>query len=228
MTDTAADAPAEPEATETEMASADAVDAPAPMPDDETMAEADPAPAADEAATEDATTEVAAEEPAGTTTETDVTEMASAEAPAAEAPEAEASEAVASTEADAAAEPATEMAAASDGAWPEEQMAFLDGDPAAGERVWRQCSACHVAEREQNRVGPHLVDIIGREVASLDGFRYSDALRELQGQTWTPRELDAWIENPRGYARGTSMGYAGLREEEQRRNLFAYLYSLQQ
>lgn len=101
------------------------------------------------------------------------------------------------------------------------------GMPILSSRVWNQCRACHVAEQEQNRVGPHLVGIVGRDIASIDGFRYSSALQELQGNQWTPEELDAWLLNPREYASGTSMSYPGVKDDGDRANLLAYLYSLQ-
>ena len=106
-------------------------------------------------------------------------------------------------------------------------MAFLEGDADAGARVFNQCKACHVIEQEQNRVGPHLVNIVGRPAASVEGFRYSDALMELQGQEWTPEELDAWLTNPREYAPGNKMSYRGVQDEGDRGDLLAYLWSLQ-
>jgi cytochrome c len=49
------------------------------------------------------------------------------------------------------------------------------GDAAAGQKVFNKCRACHVADKETNRVGPHLVGIIGRKAASVDGFKYPTA-----------------------------------------------------
>lgn len=112
--------------------------------------------------------------------------------------------------------------------WSDEEMALLTADAEAGARVWNQCRACHVADQEQNRVGPHLVDVVGREVASVDGFGYSDALLNHPTEQWTPQELDAWIANPRDYAPGTTMSYSGLRNPEDRANLLTYLYEMQQ
>lgn len=122
---------------------------------------------------------------------------------------------------------APETAAASADGWSDVQLAYLDGDADAGAQFWKQCRACHVAEEEQNRVGPHLVNIVGREAASIDGFRYSQALQGLQGQEWTPEALDAWLTNPRTYAKGTSMVYRGIPDGADRANLLAYLWSLQ-
>lgn len=98
-------------------------------------------------------------------------------------------------------------------------------DPADGKKVYRQCQACHVADKEQNRVGPHLVDVIGREVAAVDSFRYSDALMELGGE-WTVDRMNAWLEDPRGFAPGNRMSYPGVRDEEDRAAVIAYLKSL--
>ncbi|MBB5515273.1 cytochrome c2 [Rubricella aquisinus] len=106
--------------------------------------------------------------------------------------------------------------------------AFMaSADAAAGEQVYRQCRACHVADAPTNRVGPHLVDIVGREKASVDGFRYSDALTSLEGN-WGYEELNGFLENPREYAPGTRMTYNGLRSEQDRANVIAYLESLSQ
>lgn len=105
-------------------------------------------------------------------------------------------------------------------------MAVAEGDPEAGERVFRKCQACHaVGDGAENRVGPVLNGIVGRQVASVDGFAYSDALAELgaSGETWTPEQLSAFLEKPRDYADGTKMSFAGLRREEERADVIAYL-----
>ncbi|WP_300035590.1 cytochrome c family protein [uncultured Roseobacter sp.] len=109
-------------------------------------------------------------------------------------------------------------------------LAFADGhitgDAAAGEKVFRKCKACHaVGEGAENKVGPVLNGIIDRPIASADGFKYSDVLVGLaeEGKTWTPEELAAFLEKPRSYAKGTKMSFAGLRKEDDRMNVIAYL-----
>ncbi len=106
------------------------------------------------------------------------------------------------------------------------EVAFADvyasADPAAGESLWRQCQACHALADGQNGVGPHLYDLVDRPKAAVDGFNYSDALASMGGD-WTPENLSGFIENPRGYAPGTAMAYAGMRDVEDRANLIAYL-----
>ena len=63
---------------------------------------------------------------------------------------------------------------------------------------------------------------MGRDIASADGFGYSDALTGLEGN-WEPESLSGFIENPRGYANGTAMSYGGMDDVEDRANLIAYL-----
>ncbi|MEQ8899149.1 MAG: cytochrome c family protein [Roseovarius sp.] len=97
-------------------------------------------------------------------------------------------------------------------------------DPADGEKVFRKCKACHVVDSEQNRVGPHLVGLVGRDVASVEGFRYSNALQELGGQ-WTEDRLNEWLEDSKGMAPGNKMAFAGLKDEEDRAAVVAYIQS---
>ncbi|WP_135506790.1 c-type cytochrome [Roseovarius aestuariivivens] len=105
-----------------------------------------------------------------------------------------------------------------------------DGDADAGEKVFRKCMACHaVGEGAQNKVGPQLNGVVGREIASVEGFNYSSALADMgaEGKTWTPEELAAFLEKPRDYAKGTKMSFAGLRKEEDRADVIAYLASFE-
>jgi cytochrome c len=112
---------------------------------------------------------------------------------------------------------------------PEEEVvevAFADvyatADAGAGERLWRQCSACHALEPGRNGVEPYLHGLVGRDKHSVEGFSYSDALLSQDG-AWTPENISAFIENPRGYAPGTAMAYNGMRDIEDRANLIAYI-----
>lgn len=101
-------------------------------------------------------------------------------------------------------------------------------DAAEGEKVFRKCQACHqVGPDAENKVGPMLTGIVGRAVASVEGFSYSDVLMEMgaEGKVWTEEELSAFLEKPRDYAKGTKMAFAGLRKEEERADVIAYLAS---
>ena len=100
------------------------------------------------------------------------------------------------------------------------------GDPAAGEKVFRKCMACHqVGEDAKNRVGPTLNGIVGARMAQVEDFEYSPAMVELgeEGRVWTPADLDAFLEKPRTWVPGIKMTFAGLRKEEERRDVIAYL-----
>lgn len=182
------------------------------MPVDEAAAE----PAAEEAAAEPAAEEAAAEPAA---------EEAAAEPAAEEAAAEPAAEEVAAEPAaeEAAAEPAAEEAAetgASDFA-----ALLASADVAAGEKIFRRCAACHKIEDGKNGAGPHLFGVVDRDIASIEGFNYSDALKGLDG-TWTPEKLSEWITNPRDFAPGNRMGFPGLKDEQDRANVIGYLQSI--
>lgn len=102
----------------------------------------------------------------------------------------------------------------------------MAGDAAAGEKVFRKCKACHqVGEGAENKVGPILNDIVGRTVGSVEGFKYSSTFTDMnaEGKVWTAEELAAFLEKPKSYAKGTKMAFAGLRKEDDRANVIAYL-----
>lgn len=104
-------------------------------------------------------------------------------------------------------------------------------DPAlveAGARVFRQCQACHqVGEGASNRVGPILTGVVGRPAASVEGFRYSRAMQAKadEGLVWSDAVLHEYLADPRGYVRGTSMGFAGLRDAGDIDAVIAYIQS---
>jgi cytochrome c len=108
------------------------------------------------------------------------------------------------------------------------QGAGIDGlmaqaDPTAGEAAARKCVACHSFEAGgPNKIGPVLHNVVGRDVASVEGFSYSGALQEKEG-VWDYQALDAFLSNPREWAPGTKMAFAGVKKDEERADLIAYL-----
>lgn len=96
-------------------------------------------------------------------------------------------------------------------------------DPGAGERVFRACAACHKINEPANGVGPHLDGVMGREIAAIGDFGYSGALPD---GVWDIDTMSAWIENPSGFAQGTSMNYRGLAKDGDRAALIAYMISM--
>ncbi|WP_224824842.1 cytochrome c family protein [Cognatishimia sp. MH4019] len=104
------------------------------------------------------------------------------------------------------------------------EVVLASADPDRGERVFGKCRACHKLEDGANGTGPHLYGVVNRAVASED-FGYSGALSEV-AEVWTPENLNGFLESPRNYAPGTSMGFAGLPDVEDRANLIAYLANI--
>ncbi|TVR49372.1 MAG: hypothetical protein EA386_02295 [Rhodobacteraceae bacterium] len=185
------------------------------LPDEEEIAEAeDIAEAEAELEAEEEMAEAEAAEEEAAEAEAAEAEAAEAEAAEAEVAEAEATEEEAETAAE---DSATEAAVA------EDDLALLaNADIANGESVWRQCRSCHVYDAERNQGGPHLVNIIGREVAIADGWRYSSALQDYDG-VWTVEALLEWLENPDSYIPGNQMAFRGLRDEQDRIDVLGYL-----
>ena len=103
--------------------------------------------------------------------------------------------------------------------------AFADGDVVKGEKVFRKCKACHTASEEKNSVGPHLVSIIDRPVASVDGFKYSSAMKEFgaDGKVWDVETLSIYLKKPKALVKKTSMSFSGLKKDKDIENLLAYI-----
>ena len=97
---------------------------------------------------------------------------------------------------------------------------------AAGEKLFNQCKACHKVDGSDG-VGPHLNGVVNRAKASVAGFGYSEALVAMAADAWTPENINGFLENPKGYAPGTKMSFAGLSKVEDRANVVAYLATLQ-
>jgi cytochrome c len=99
-------------------------------------------------------------------------------------------------------------------------------DPSAGETVFRRCAACHVLEAGENRAGPYLHGVVGRDIAAAQGFSFSPALEGIEGN-WDYEALYGFLRNPRQWAPGTTMNFAGLASQADRANIIAYLEQYQ-
>jgi cytochrome c len=125
-----------------------------------------------------------------------------------------------------------EVAGAEEEAAPaEEAVPFADllasADIAAGEDAFRGCASCHKVVQGENGTGPYLYGVVGRPVHGAQGYgAYSGALIAANPDTWTPEALNAFLENPKAYADGTTMTYSGMKKPEDRANLIAWLDSL--
>ncbi len=104
-------------------------------------------------------------------------------------------------------------------------VVMASASAADGEGLWRNCRSCHALEAGVNGVGPHLSGVVNRAVGAVDGFGYSGSLVAV-AETWSPENLNAFLESPKNFAPGTAMGYNGMRKVEDRANLIAYLATI--
>lgn len=101
------------------------------------------------------------------------------------------------------------------------------GDVAKGEAVFAKCKACHTANQGgASGIGPNLYGIVGKPVGKhAAGFAYSADLA-AKGGNWDFATLNDWLKNPKAFAAGTKMSFAGLPKGEDRANVILYLNSL--
>ena len=96
-------------------------------------------------------------------------------------------------------------------------------DIKAGEKVFKKCKACHYADREKHKTGPHLVNIIGRTAGSLEDYKkYSKAMK-ASGIVWDETTLAEYLRAPKKYIKGTKMAFVGLKKDADIENVIAYL-----
>ena len=105
---------------------------------------------------------------------------------------------------------------------------LANADASSGERTFKaKCSTCHTIEQGgQNGTGPNLFSIMTSTHAHKEDFGYSSAMMATAGEPWNYENIDHWLENPGSYIRGTSMAFAGLRRDDERADVIAYLASM--
>jgi cytochrome c len=99
-------------------------------------------------------------------------------------------------------------------------------DAASGEQIFKRCRACHqVGDGAKNAVGPVLNNIIGRAAGSIEGFNYSTANKDAgaKGLVWTEENLSNYLTNPAAFMPKNKMAFAGLKNEQDRKEVIAYL-----
>ena len=104
------------------------------------------------------------------------------------------------------------------------QQDWIDAmDAAKGAKIFNKCKSCHTVDAGgANSTGPALYGIVGNDIATQDGFKYSTALTGLEGN-WTYEALDSYLEKPSKYAPGTNMTFFGLKEPAHRAAVIEYL-----
>lgn len=102
---------------------------------------------------------------------------------------------------------------------------FAEGDAKKGKKVFKRCAVCHVVNKEKNKVGPHLVDIMGRKAGIAEKFKYSKAMlaKATEGLVWDEANISAYLEKPRTFIPKNKMAFVGLKKKADRDNVIAYL-----
>jgi cytochrome c len=96
-------------------------------------------------------------------------------------------------------------------------------DLALGQQLIGRCQTCHTFQKGQpNGVGPNQYGLVGRKVASQEGFNYSDAMKS-KGGSWDFQSLSDFLSNPQKAVPGTRMAFAGLKKPEERAALIMYI-----
>ncbi len=114
-----------------------------------------------------------------------------------------------------------------DAAEAEKPVAFYlaSADAAKGANVFKKCAACHnAAPGGPNALGPGLHGVMGSPIAAHPGFAFSDALKSVGG-SWDWDKMSAWLANPKKFAPGTKMTFAGLSNPQERADLLVWLNS---
>lgn len=107
--------------------------------------------------------------------------------------------------------------------------ARADADVAHGQAIFQKtCGVCHSAEIGVNRIGPSLFGVVGRKVAALPDYVYSDKLKAMRADwnAWDETTLDSYLTNPRQVLHGVKMFFKGLPEPQDRADVIAYLKTL--
>ena len=92
-----------------------------------------------------------------------------------------------------------------------------------GQKVFKKCSACHSVKKSgKNKIGPALYNVIGRDMAELENYKYSKALIDF-GKSWTFDEMNSFLIKPQSYIKGTKMAFAGLKKEKDRASVILFM-----
>ena len=92
-----------------------------------------------------------------------------------------------------------------------------------GKKIFSTCKSCHsIKEGGGNKIGPALWGVLGRQIGSINDYKYSKAFAEFGGE-WNLENMNSFLIKPKDYIKGTKMSYAGLKKEKDRASIILYL-----
>ena len=95
-------------------------------------------------------------------------------------------------------------------------------DPVNGKKVFKKCAACHSLQQGKNKIGPPLNNLLGRKAGSVEGYKYSKAMKN-SGVVWDEESLDKFLTKPRKFIPKTKMSFRGIKKKSLREDLIAFL-----
>ena len=99
-------------------------------------------------------------------------------------------------------------------------------DPVKGKKVFKKCVACHSLQEGKNKIGPSLYNLLGRKAGSVDGYKYSKAMKNSD-VVWDEESLDKFLTKPRKFIKKTKMSFLGIKKKSLRDDLISFFKQLQ-
>ena len=99
-------------------------------------------------------------------------------------------------------------------------------DPVKGKKVFRKCVACHSLQEGKNKIGPPLYNLLGRKAGTVEGYRYSKAMKNSD-VVWDEESLDKFLTKPRKFIKRTKMSFRGIKKKSLRDALISFFKQLQ-
>ena len=98
-------------------------------------------------------------------------------------------------------------------------------DPVNGKKVFKKCAACHSLQEGKNKIGPPLYNLLGRKAGSVEGYKYSKAMKN-SGVVWDEESLDKFLTKPRKFIKRTKMSFRGIKKKSLRDALISFFKQL--